>query len=348
MPKKQIWTELLFSCLPVEKDNLKKQILIRLIFLFALWFIGLAAYTFDGLSLRYVTNFQVYMTLFGTGLIVLFGTYMIQRELRRIVSSFRPLLKLDDVSFKKFSERIERYSFSFIPCLLMAIPFTLLFSGGLNVLYTAFFSSFHEIWNLAISFFLNLLTSTGLWMGISIWLAIFLISNQPLRVQPSQNTIDIFRGLAVLALWFSLFYFLAITIGVVIPVLRQPAMSFLDIMASPLLFFIAIGVIGILLPFYNIHRALLKVKRKELQEIEEEFKQLHQDLDRTLAELQSKSTDKITITMGRLMNLQIKERETKMTQEWPIDISFLTKLLGLILVPAVVRVLIELINRFYL
>jgi len=102
----------------------------------------------------------------------------------------------------------------------------------------------------AFLFFLNLLTATGVWIGVSIWLTIFLISKQPLQVKPSPSTIEEFRGLTMLALWFSLFYFLAISIGIVIPLARQPAMSLLNIFFSPLLAFIAIGVVVVVSPFY--------------------------------------------------------------------------------------------------
>jgi len=193
----------------------------------------------------------------------------------------------------------------------------------------------------AFLFFLNLLTATGVWIGVSIWLTIFLISKQPLQVKPSPSTIEEFRGLTMLALWFSLFYFLAISIGIVVPLARQPAMSLFEIFFSPLLAFIAIGVVVVVSPFYNIHKALLSLKRRELLKIEEEFEQLQLQLDGVLAEPVSHSSDQITVIMGRLSSLQIKERRIKLAQEWPIDIGFLSKLLGLVLVPAIARVLMR-------
>ena len=342
------WIELLFSQLPVEREKMGKQILVRLAFLFFIWFTGLVAHALDGMTTEYVSNVQTYMTLFGSGLIILFGSYMVQRSLGNIVLSFRSLLKLDDSSFQEFSDRVERYSYSFVPCILIALPLTVFFSVGLSELQAALSGGIHALWNLLFVFFLNLLTATGLWIGVSIWLTIFLISQQPLRVKPSPNTIKEFRGLTMLALWFSVFYFLAVSIGIVVPLARQPAMSLLDVFVSPLLVFIAIGIIIVISPFYTIHKALLLLKKRELLKIEEEFERLKLQLDEALAKPVSQSTEQITAIMGRLSSLQIKERRIKLAQEWPIDISFLSKLLGLVLVPAIIRALIEILNRLYL
>lgn len=342
------WIELLFSQLPIEREKLGKQILVRLAFLLLIWFTGLIAYALDGMITEYVSNVQIYTMLFGSGLIVLFGSYMFQRSLGDIVLSFRSLLKLDESSFKKFSGRVERYSYSFVPCILIALPLTFFFSVGLSELQAALFGGIRAIWDLLFVFFLNLLTATGLWIGVSIWLTIFLISQQPLQVKPSPNIIEEFRGLTMLALWFSFFYFLAVSIGIVMSLARQPAVSLLDIFISPLLVFIVIGVIVVLSPFYNIHKALLLLKKRELLKIEEEFEQLQLQLDGALAKPVSQSSDQITAIMGRISSLQIKERRIKSAQEWPIDISFLSKLLGLVLVPAIIRGLIEILNRLYL
>jgi len=83
------------------------------------------------------------------------------------------------------------------------------------------------------------------------------------------------------------------------------------------------------------------LKRRELLKIEEEFEELQLQLDGVLAEPVSHSSDQITVIMGRLSSLQIKERRIKLAQEWPIDIGFLSKLLGLVLVPAIARVLMR-------
>lgn len=110
--------------------------------------------------------------------------------------------------------------------------------------------------------------ATGIWLGVSIWLAIFLVSRQPLDVELSSDTVEKFRGLSKLALWFSLFYFIAISLGGGFSSIGSSQI----ILLSPFLLFVAIGVISIMLPFYNIHLTLLTLKKRQSQEIEEEFK----------------------------------------------------------------------------
>ncbi len=350
MPKKMVWIELLFSRFPIDK-KISSQMLVRFCFLFLVWLTGFLAYTLDGLMISYISNLQIYQGLFGSGLIILFGSYMFQHSLPDIIPSFRSLLKLNDSLFQKFSERVERYSYSFIPCLLIALVFMVLWSSVPNDFQRVLIegSSLHGIWDISISIFVYLLVATGIWFGISIWLTIFLISRQPLEIDLSQKTIEKFRGLTMLALWFSLFYFLAISISIIISFIGSPAVPLLEVIFSPNFFLIGIGIISILFPFYNIHNTLLKVKKQELFKIEDEIEQLRQQLDEVLARQPAKQFGEQTITfIGRLFSLQLKERNIKAAQEWPIDISFLTKLFGLVLIPTICRILIEILNRFYI
>lgn len=124
LPKKMFWTEVLFAWLPIDPGKRGVQILVRLLFLFLLWFSGFVVSSVDGLGAEYVSNVQLLVPFFGTGFIILFGTYMIQSTLTDTVLSIRPLLRLDDSSFKKLFGRIELYSFSFVPVLLLALLFT--------------------------------------------------------------------------------------------------------------------------------------------------------------------------------------------------------------------------------
>jgi hypothetical protein len=79
-----------------------------------------------------------------------------------------------------------------------------------------------------------------------------------------------------------------------------------------------------------------------------ELEQLQQQLDTVLTLSATPSSDEVIGIMGRLFSLRIKERKVKAAPEWPIDISFLVKLVGLVLIPAISRILIEIFNRFYL
>ncbi len=340
LPKKILWIELLFSYFPIDKKMFWQQMLARFCLLFSVWLTGFLAYALDGLMVSYITNLSIYQTLFGTSFIILFGSYMVQRSLNDLIPNIRTILKLDEPLFRKFSERVERYSYSFLPCVLIALGLVFL-SGAPNEFQQALTEGFkpHIIWNLSFTFFYSLLGATGLWMFISIWLTIFLTSRQPLDVKLSPKTIERFRDLSMLALWFSLFYFLAIAIGIVTLSAVVPAFSLLEIVISPLVFFVAIGIIGILFPFYNIHKALFKLKKQELLRIEEESEKLLQQLDEVLAKQPTRQISDQTITiMARLFSLQVKERHVKAAQEWPIDISFLSKLVVLVLIPIIARI----------
>ena len=286
--------------------------------------------------------------LFGTGFIILFGSFMVQRSLKDLIQNARTILRLDEPLFLRFSERVERYSYSFLPCLLIALALVFL-SGVPNEFQQALAEGFklHTTWNLLFTLFSYLLAATGLWMFMSIWLTIFLTSRQPLNVKLSPKTIEKFRDLSMLALWFSLFYFLALAIGIATLSAVVPAFSLLEIVISPLLFFIAIGITGILFPFYNIHKALFKLKKQELSRIEEESEKLLQQLDEVLAKQPTTQTSNQTVAiMARLFSLQIKERQAKAAQEWPIDIGFLSKLVVLVLIPLIVRVSVEIFKRY--
>jgi len=251
------------------------------------------------------------------------------------------MLKLDASQYQKLSERLERVSYSFLPCFLIAIGFAVL-TGAPNQFQQALAEGYelHVVWNLFADSFSTLLVATAIWMFASIWLTIFLISGQPLSVKLSPETIIRFRELSMFALWFSLFYFLGVSIGNISFLASASALSLTEIAVSPYLLFIAIGIVGILFPFYNIHMALLKMKKQELSKISEESERLLQQLDEALAKQVSDQT--ITI-MARLFSLQIKERHVKAAQEWPIDMSFLSKLMVLGLIPIISRILAILI-----
>jgi len=152
----------------------------------------------------------------------------------------------------------------------------------------------------------------------------------------------------MLALWFSLIYFVGVSIGNITFLASAPALSLLEIIVSPYLFFTAIGVVGIFLPFYNIHAALLKLKTQELSRIERESEQLLQQLDEVLSKQTTRQvTSQTTAIMARLFSLQIKERHVKAAQEWPVDIGFVSRLIGLGLIPIIGRIVAEIFARYF-
>lgn len=346
LPKEMFWTELLLSYFPIDRRRFRQQMLARFCFLLVVWLAGFVAYTSDGLMVSYLFELRIYPILFGTGFIILIGTYMVQRTLSNLIQNIRPLLKLEDIQFQKLHERVQHYSYSFLPCLFIALGLVVFASDAPTQFLQALAEglTLYAIWDLFFIVFMYLLTATGIWMFMSIWLTIFLISRQPLSVKLSPEIIERFRDLSIVALWISLGYFLGLTfsIGLTTSSAGAPAPSFFEIVTSPNLFFVAIGIVGILLPFYNIHKTLLKLKKQELLKIEEESEQLLKHLDAVLAEPPTKQVSDQTIAiLARLFSLQVKERHVKEAQEWPIDISFLSKLAGLVLIPIISRIAIQ-------
>ena len=340
------WIESLLTRVPVAR-RLREQIVLRLCFSFLLWFTGFVAFAFDGLGTEYVSNTQLYLTFFGTGFIIFLGSYLIQESLAGTVLSIRPLLRLDDSKFRKFFERMELYTYSFVPNLLIALVFTLVLPGNrltLAQLANAF-ESVHTAWTVVLVVFLNLLTATGIWMGVAIWLTIFLVSRQPLQVELSSRTAREFRGLTNLALGFSVFYFLAIAMGLVVPLTSTAIVSLRDVFLSPLLLYLVIGVLGVLLPFYNIHRTLVSLKQRELLKIDEEFELIEKQLNDLQKEPMEKVSGESLVLLDRLSSLQIRDRKARAAKEWPFDMGFVSKLLGLMMATVAARILAEVLNR---
>ena len=346
LPKKMFWIESLFSYFPINKEAVWQQMLTRLGVLFGIWISGLLIHVLDGLMTNYIERLSFHLPYFCTFFLIFFGSYFVQTKLGQIIQDFRPMLKLDEKEFHKFSERLKRPIYSFFPCFLIAVVLAV-FAGVPNQFQQALTEGFslHIIWNLFFTSFGLLLTATAIWMFASIWLTIFVISRQPLGVKLSSETLAGFRELSLLALWFSLFYFIGVSIGNISYFVGTQTFSIIEIVLSPYLFFIVLGVAGILLPFYNIHTVLFKMKQQELARIFEESETLVQKLDEALKNQKaSQQIDKrIEIIHYRLFNLQIKEKHAKAAKEWPIDISFVSKLLVLVLIPIISRILVMLL-----
>jgi hypothetical protein len=344
-----IWTEWIFDNLPLPKANAWKQMTYRIASLIFTWAIGFVIYSLDGKGEVYISNMTFAMNYIGTGTIVLYGSYMIQNSLPSVIKSFRPILKSDENEFNVLSNRITRLSYSFIPCLLIALIFMITFSadGISGFMWRSFELSL--IWDYLFGFIFYLLSATGIWMGVSIWMTIFIISRQPLNIVFSTASIEKFKGLTMLALWFSLFYFLALSVGIAVSFIGASAVTVFELFFSPLLIFIIIGLVSVFFPFYNIHLTLLRMKKDELIRIEGEFSTLHGKLELMNNELFNENSEiDSTFLVGKILSLQLRERMVRNTPDWPIDIGFVSRLLTLVLIPALVRVSVELFNRFYL
>ena len=349
MPKNKIWIEWVFDKLPLSKDNTWKQMTFRVLSLVFIWFVGLIIYSVDGKGETYFSNITPAMNFIGSGTIVLYGSYMIQKELPSVIQSFKPMLKLEEDAYNALSKRITSFSYSIIPCLLIASILMIAFSGDNAPRFELEGIGFSQIWDYLYGFFIYLLSATGIWMGVSILMTIFVISRQPLNLELTSTTIEKFKGLTMLALWFSLFYFLALSVGVVINFLGASTVTAFELLFSPFMIYILIGVVTVFFPFYNIHLTLLRMKRNELTLIEEDYNTLQKKMVLVNEKgLNERSESESTALIGEILSLQLRERIVRNAPDWPIDINFITRLSTLVLIPALVRVTVELFNRFYL
>ena len=337
LPKKMLWTELLFRFFPIDKKKFSQQLLSRFLFLGILWFSGLVSYSLNGLTTTYLLALNIYIRNFGMLFLILIGSYYVQHTLRKIIQNFRPMLKMDTSQYQEFSSRLERYTYSFLPCFVIAIIFG--FLSGVHLQFQAALAEgleLYVIWNIFFDAFASLLVGTVIWMFASIWLTIFLISRQQLRVKLSQQTITRFRELSMFSLWFGFFYFIGISIGNVSFLTNVQTLTLYEIVISQYLIFVIIGIVGILFPFFNIHNTLLKMKNDELTRISKESENLLHTLDEAL---EKQASDQTLSVMARLFSLQLKEKQVKVAQEWPIDVSFLSKLIVIGLIPILSRIM---------
>lgn len=337
MPKKKVWTELLFSVFPFDKTKFWQQIAARFLFLLLIWILGLIFYSIDGLADNYLFSINNYILNFGMFLLILMGSYQVQKTINKILQDFKPLLKMDTTQYQNFSFRLKKYVYSFIPCVLIALIFAFL-SGAYTYYQVAFADGIriYLIWTLIFDSFSALLVGTIIWLFASIWLTIFLISRQELSVKLTEQTIVKFRELSMFALWFGLYYFIGVSVGNISFIANIQALTLSELVVSQYLVFVIIGIVGILLPFYNIHLTLLKLKNEELVKISKESDSLLKILDE---ELLNESSDKVVFVLAQLFSLQLKEKQAKTGQEWPIDISFLSKLIMIGLIPILSRLI---------
>lgn len=348
--KNKFWIEYFFNFFPVNPNNTKNQLILRFSFLILIWFSGLLFFAADGLVQNYLSLFRLHTNLFTTSFIILVGTRYVSMSLNAIIPKLRPIINITDTEFLKFSNKIKKLSFSFIPILIISILFIILDSNIASNIQAIVSDGFHFnlVWMIFYSIFNYLLAGTAYWMLASIWLTIFFVSKQPLEIELSTKPNEQFHDLSALALIFSLFYFISITITILSsPIILTYPFSFQQILLSPNSFLIIIGALGVLLPFYNIHTALLKLKNNKINQIEDESRNLMNKLDEiTKLSEKSEPSKQIIINMSKLYSLQLKKKQMETASEWPVDITFISQFTGVALIPIVARIFLEIMNRF--
>jgi len=183
-----------------------------------------------------------------------------------------------------------------------------------------------------------LLLGTLIWMIVSMWITFYVTLRQPLNLKLSPHTDEEFRplavwGLKVLFVTFVLVTILAVFYSSGILVSPSGVAGFLGLST----FIVILGVIAFLLPFYHVHRVLVKLKKKELHEIEEEHDRIIQGLT---GKASTQSSDREAINgIISLEVLHIRERRAKDADDWPIDTTILSAMAGLVLIPIIVNII---------
>jgi hypothetical protein len=111
-------------------------------------------------------------------------------------------------------------------------------------------------------------------------------------------------------------------------------------------FIVVLGVVAFLLPFYNVHRVLVKLKKQELHEIEEEHNRIIQDLTGAKSTQAPDTNAHMMYLMHSIASLEvlhIRERRAKDADVWPIDTTILSAVAGLVLIPILVNIITNII-----
>jgi hypothetical protein len=250
---------------------------------------------------------------------------------------------------------MEKFINSFFACLIIAL---LLFIGASSVFplmieelglvgSTAF-----VVYLAAVNFLMLLFFGTLFWIILSMWITFYVTLRQPLNLRLSHRADEEFRPLAIWSLKVLFVSFVLVAIFVVfvsLGVLFVPG-GFAGYMGS-LIFMVTMGVLAFLLPFYNVHRVLVKLKERELLEIEEESNKLMQDLAQTASKNHAlHSEERMTQIMNSLVCLQvlqIRERRAKEADAWPIDTTILSILAGIVLVPILSQIIINFLSTVF-
>jgi len=348
--KKLFWTERVIELFPIGKQrgaiSFGVLLFVRSLFFFSIfWLTGFLAIAIDGVTIDSLSLLTLQMTLFCIlGFLIFVGSWWFRNQWTWFFNWTRHILKLSEPEFRRFRDKLERLINSFFPCLTIAlILFFLNLLPQLDLLYSSLFLNplVFAYWWCLMTFTFILFVATPFWMIISLWIVTFLTLRQPLDLTVSRRTSKEFKPLALWSLKNSLLYFVEITILVFYTYIQRYMWGTI-IYSITMGLLILIGVLAFLLPFYNIHRTLVKFKKQKLREIEEESSKLIQESNDVSAKYPAgDSKDRLMLITSRLVNLHIKERSVTEADEWPIDTTILSMLSGIVLTPILTKIIIE-------
>jgi ABC-type multidrug transport system fused ATPase/permease subunit len=353
-----LWIEKLFQLIPIGRESgsfasfLKVRLIRALCLTFVAFLISVPAWLLMGSkSTTHANDALPLIGLFFFGVmtfLVFIVSGWFQNKWDWFFSWGSHILKMSEAEFGKFRDIREKFVKNSLACLIgtliiyvMSMPTFLPYMNeqvGSSVLRPAVLLVYLAFFN----FFIFLLVVTLLWMIVSMWITFYITLRQPLKINLSPHTNEEFRPLAIWSLKVLFVTFILVTIVVIftsLGVIIQMG-GFYQYLVS-LIFLATLGVLAFLLPFYNVHRVLVKLKKQELHEIEEEHDRIIQGLTGT-ASTQSSDREAINSIIS-LEVLHIRERRAKNADDWPIGTTILSAMAGLVLIPIVVNIITNLI-----
>jgi hypothetical protein len=357
------WTERLFQLIPIgrERGSFASFLAVRLIrslcLTFILFLIGVLAVLIQGTST--LAQDPRSLIAYGYFFACVFLAFVVSGWFHSKWDWFfgwsSHIIKLSETEFGKFRDRMEKFINSSFACLIIALPFFIQFLMYSFPLFIKDWGAIMFVYMAFVNFFMILFFGTLIWYIVSMWITFYVTLRQPLSLKLSPRTNEEFQPLAI---WGLKILFVALVVVAIIFVFYN-----LGIVFSPggfaglvgsMSFIVVLGVIAFLLPFYHVHRVLVKLKKRELLEIEGESNRLMQDLAQTAFNNDALHSEE---NMTQIMNsqralvslqvLQIRERRAREADEWPIDTTILSILAGIVLVPIISQIIINLLSTIF-
>ena len=358
-----LWTERFFQLIPIgkERGSFASFLMVRLIravcFVFILFLIVVLAALTSGFPLCYDVRCVNSLAPFGYFFAVLFVVLVVSGWFHNKWDWFfgwsGHIVKLSETEFGKFRDRMEKFINSSFACLVIAlILFVLVVIPSIPLFVDVFGSTALLVLMLSLNFLFVLLLGTLIWIIVSMWITFSVTLRHPLNLKLSHRTNEEFQPLAIWGLKVLSVTFVLVAVFVVfynLGIIYSPG-GFAGFVGG-LIFFVILGVVAFLLPFYHVHRVLVKLKKRELLEIEGESDKLMQDLAQTASKSHAlRSEERMSQIMSSLVSLQvlqIRERRAKEADEWPIDTTILSILAAIVLVPILSQIIINLLSAIF-
>jgi hypothetical protein len=353
-----LWTEKLFQLIPIGKESgsfasfLTVRFIRALCVTFIVGLVGVPFWLTAGITTNAFYAAVTSLVAMLYSLSVIFLVFVVSGWFHNKWNWFfdwsSHILKLSKTEFGMFRDRREKLVNSFYGCLAIAVFFVvfgmipsmriamdeiapLMLRPMVMGVYLVFTNSLFM-----------LLLGTLVWIIVSMWITLYVAFSQPLNLKLSPHTDEEFRplaiwGLKVLFVTFVLVTILAVFYSLGILISPGGVAGFVGLST----FIVILGVIAFLLPFYHVHRVLVKLKKQELHEVEEEHDRIIQGLT---GKASTQPSDREAInSIISLEVLHIRERRAKDADDWPIDTTILSAMAGLVLIPIIVNIITNVI-----